>query len=213
MVSSQSLPASSSKLSQAKILGIIGSLLPFIGVFIPYAGLVLGLVGLVLILLALKYISDEVGEPRIFNYAIYSVVAGVVGYVVLVFFVVGVFLSGFLMRSLHRELPPISIPTYTWPYHALESLDLVGLIISIIAFLVLAWIVMIISTYFLRKSYSLVADRLGVELFRTVGLLYFIGAILLIVLVGGILILVALILQIIAFISLPESPPFKPQPA
>ncbi|MEM3806137.1 MAG: DUF996 domain-containing protein, partial [Desulfurococcus sp.] len=112
-----------------------------------------------------------------------------------------------------RELPPISIPTYTWPYHALESLDLVGLIISIIAFLVLAWIVMIISTYFLRKSYSLVADRLGVELFRTVGLLYFIGAILLIVLVGGILILVALILQIIAFISLPESPPFKPQPA
>ncbi|MEM0044393.1 MAG: DUF996 domain-containing protein, partial [Sulfolobales archaeon] len=86
MVSSQSLPASSSKLSQAKILGIIGSLLPFIGVFIPYAGLVLGLVGLVLILLALKYISDEVGEPRIFNYAIYSVVAGVVGYVVLVFF-------------------------------------------------------------------------------------------------------------------------------
>ncbi|MEM1633869.1 MAG: DUF996 domain-containing protein [Sulfolobales archaeon] len=212
MVSSQSLPASSSKLSQAKILGIIGSLLPFIGVFIPYAELVLGLVGLVLILLALKYISDEVGEPRIFNYAIYSV-ASVIGYVVLVFFVVRVFLSGFLMRSLHREFPPISIPTYTWPYHALESLDLVGLIISIIAFLVLAWIVMIISTYFLRKSYSLVADRLGVELFRTVGLLYFIGAILLIVLVGGILILVALILQIIAFISLPESPPFKPQPA
>jgi uncharacterized membrane protein len=47
-------------------------------------------------------------------------------------------------------------------------------------------------------------------MFGTVGRWYFYGALLVIVLVGFIIILIAEIFQIVAFFSLPESPP--PQP-
>jgi len=71
-------------------------------------------------------------------------------------------------------------------------------------------IVLIIAARFLRKGYERIAVRTGTEVFGTVGRWYFYGALLVIVLVGFIIILIAEILQIVAFFSLPESPP--PQP-
>jgi uncharacterized membrane protein len=69
------------------------------------------------------------------------------------------------------------------------------------------WIVLIIAARFLRKGYERIAVTTKTEMFRTVGRWYFYGALLVIVLVGFIIILIAEILQIVAFFSLPESPP------
>jgi hypothetical protein len=50
------------------------------------------------------------------------------------------------------------------------------------------------------------ATRLNIDSFRTTGTLYFVGALLSIVLVGFIILLVAYIFQIIAFFSIQEAP-------
>ncbi|WP_372838593.1 DUF996 domain-containing protein [Pyrococcus kukulkanii] len=64
---------------------------------------------------------------------------------------------------------------------------------------------MIIGSYFRKKSYELIAQYTGVDMFKTSGLLYFIGAILIIVFgIGALIMLVAAILEIVAFFSLPE---------
>jgi uncharacterized membrane protein len=72
------------------------------------------------------------------------------------------------------------------------------------------WAALIVSAWFLKRGYELIAVRTGTKTFRTVGRLYFYGALLVIVLIGVILAFVAVILQIKAFFSLPESPPAQP---
>jgi len=48
-------------------------------------------------------------------------------------------------------------------------------------------------------------------MFSTVGTLYLIGAALLIIMIGGLILIVAKVLEMIAFFSLPEKLPTKPQ--
>jgi uncharacterized membrane protein len=83
---------------------------------------------------------------------------------------------------------------------------------SLLAGLVAMWITLIIAARFLRKGYEGIADKTGTETFRKVGRWYYYGTWLAIVLVGFVLILIAAILQIVAFFSLPESPPSQPTP-
>ena len=72
------------------------------------------------------------------------------------------------------------------------------------------WVALIASGWFFKRGYELIAVRTGTKTFRTVGRLYFYGALLVIVLVGAVLAFVAAILQIKAFFSLQESPPSQP---
>jgi hypothetical protein len=72
------------------------------------------------------------------------------------------------------------------------------------------WAALIVSAWFLKKGYERIAVRTGTKTFRTVGRLYFYGALLIIVLIGAILAFIAAILQIKAFFSLSESPPSQP---
>jgi len=64
-----------------------------------------------------------------------------------------------------------------------------------------------VSAIFLRRSYERIGVRLNVNMFQTTGLVYLIGAALTIVLVGFLILLIAEILQIVAFFSIPEQLP------
>jgi uncharacterized membrane protein len=137
------------------------------------------IVGYILILIASKYISDELGDKSIFDNMLYAVIAGIVGVAAAAFIIfTGEMFSAFTFAAS----------------------SIAGLIVG----LAIAWIALIISSIFIRRAYATMATRLNVGTFRTAGLLYFIGAILTIVLVGFILLLVAAILQIIAFFSISE---------
>jgi len=68
-----------------------------------------------------------------------------------------------------------------------------------------------VSAIFLRRSYDKIGMRLNVNMFHTTGLLYLIGAALTIVIVGLLIVLIAEILQIVAFFSIPEQLP-SPMP-
>jgi uncharacterized membrane protein len=178
------------------MLGGIGSILTLL-LFAPnYSGAVLVIIGWILTIIAVKDISDAVKDRSIFTNAIISVVLAIVG-VVIFAIVVAATILGFIGLG---NLSPMTPPTIT-------NSNIVALITGIIAGLVVLWILGIVSAFFLRKSYTAISAKVNVGLFGTGALLYFIGAILTIILVGFILIFIAQILFIIAFFSLPDNPP------
>jgi len=151
----------------------------------------ISIVGYILILVATKYISDDLGDRSILNNMIYAVITAIVG----------VAAGAFLL--------------FSGLFFGIFTLG-VGAILGIIGGLIVVWIFLVISSLFIRRSYDAIATRLNVDYFRTAGTLYFVGALLTIVLVGFIILLVAYIFQIIAFFSMPDAsqPPVgQPTPA
>jgi len=182
-------------MKDAKILGGIGAILSLLS-FIPHIGVVLGIIGLVLILIAVKYISDIVRDSQIFKNMIIAIIAGIIGVALSFLMFFTVFIGIILGR---RAIPPRAGP-----------LAIIG---GMIAVLIVLWIAFIVEGVFIRRCYNRIAELTGVNVFKTTGLLYFIGAILVIVLIGGIVLLVAKILEAVSFFSLPETyTPVQPKP-
>ncbi len=167
------------KLSDAKLLGGIGSILQLI----PF----LSIVGYILTLIAVKYVSDEVKDSAIFNDMLYAVIAGIVGAAVGAFVLIFGVLSAVFTAG-------------------------IGVILGAIGFLAIAWVALIISSIFVRRAFGSIATKLNVGTFRTAGTLYFVGALLTIVIVGFLLLLVAFIMQIIAFFSIQDVQPVMQAP-
>lgn len=153
----------------------------------------LSIIGYILTLIAVKYISDELQDKTIFSDMLYAVITAIVGVVVgaLLFF------FGFIAS------------VFTFGLSA---------ILGAVAFLAIAWIAFIISAVFVKRAFDKMATRLNVGSFRTAGTLYFVGAILVIVLVGFLILFIAYIFQIVAFFSIQEGtqpgqgPPAPPGP-
>ncbi len=188
-------------LSQAKTLGGVGSILALLGI-VPSAGPVLSIAGLIMTLLAVKYISDILGDKRIFKNMIISVILAIGGIIVLVAFVFAAIARFIGIGNLFGAAQSAS-PT-------IPPSDIISLIAGLAIGLLAAWVLVIVSAVFLRMSYKSVAARLNVGLFSTAALLYLIGAALTIILIGFVLIFVAQILLVVAFFSLPDTPPMPP---
>ena len=142
----------------------------------------ISIVGYVLILIATKYVSDELGDKSIFDNMLYAVIAGIVGVAAAAFII----FTG----------AAFSAATFS-------GSAIAGAIVG----LAIAWIALIVSSIFIRRSYNAMATKLNISTFRTAGTLYFIGAILTIILVGLVVLLVAAIVQIIAFFAIPDTVP------
>jgi len=192
-------------LGQAKTLGGIGSILALLSGLLfwaPYSsGIVLLIVGLVLMLIAVKNIADTLGDQPIFNNMMYSVILAIIGPViaaVVVFAAAASFISAF------RGFNP---GTTTLPSGFFAAIGFIILAVVIL------WVCILISTIFLKRSYDTIAMKLRVDMFRTTGLLFLIGAATLIVAVGVVILFIAAILQVVAFFSIPEqvSPQMPPQ--
>jgi uncharacterized membrane protein len=175
-------------ISQAKIYGGVGSILVLLA-FIPTVGWIISVIGFILTLLAVKYISDDLHDNTIFNNMIIAVALSI-----LAFIVVGVIVAASVFgyigidRAVGTSAPALG-----------------ALIGSLIIGLVIGWILLVVSSYFLRKTYNTMSVRLNVGMFRTAALIYFIGAILTIIVIGLLLILIAQILFIIAYFSIPDN--------
>ena len=192
-------------MNEVKMLGGIGALLTVL-TLAPTAGFVLGIVGAVLMLVAVKYASEILGDPKIFTNMLYAVIIGIIGLVIAVGAVASAVFQamglGYLSSSL-AFTPPSSV----------SAGDVAGLIGTVLFGLAAVWVCFIVSSIFLRRSYTELGKRLNVGLFGTAALLYLIGAALLIVLIGFILIFVAEILLIVAFFSTDTQAPAPVQPA
>ncbi|MCX9010647.1 MAG: DUF996 domain-containing protein [Candidatus Methanoperedens sp.] len=189
-----------SSLAQAKTLGEIGSILMLL-TLIPYAGGAIRLVGLVLVLVSVKYISDALADKSIFKNMLISVILAIVGLIIGVIFAAAVFFSFY--RGFTGPFEPSIF------MHPRFFTFVTAFFLAIIPI----WIFFIISAVFLKKSYDTIASKLNISMFRTSALLYLVGAVLVIVLVGFIIIFIAEILQAVAFFSMPEQMPQPSQPA
>jgi len=195
-------------LNEVKNLGGIGSILVLLAI-VPTVGVVLAIVGLILVLVALKYASDILGDSRIFMNMLYAVILGIIGLVVGVVAVVAVVFQAIGLGYLSSSF------AYTGPTTVTPG-NIMGLVGSILLGLVAIWICFLVSSIFLRRSYGELGRRLNVGLFGTAALLYLIGAVLTIILIGFLLIFVADILFIVAFFTInTQMPPPMPsaQPA
>ena len=149
---------------------------------------VLNIIGYILVLIATKYVSDELGDKSIFDNMLYAVITGIIGAAAAAFIIItGAAFSAVTLRA--------------------------SAIAGVIVGLAIAWIALIFSAVFIRRAFNAMATRLNVGTFKTAGLLYFIGAILVIALgLGFIILFVAAIIQIVAFFGIPESVPgMQPQ--
>lgn len=194
-------------LSNAKILGGIGAILSLIGVFVPVIGMFLPIVGIILIAIAVKTIADEAKRPDIMkNYIIYLIMSIIAIVSIPMIMMITVGSSSFALMDMFSQTGETVDPT--------AAMDIMGTLLGgCLVALVVAFIFYVISAIFYRKAYSEIAQYTGVSLFGTTGTVYLVGAILMIIGIGIFVILVARILEIISFFSLPDTLDAQGMPA
>lgn len=184
----------------SKTLGGVGALLMVIGPFLGASTGVLGLIGLILVMIALKGLSDHYNDAGIFNNALYGFIMAIIGGVV---FVAGIVVAAVgLLTDLGIEVAdwgdPAAFSNINW--EELVTWDILEPhIAAIVGSLVALFVFVVVASVFLRRSFTSLSAKTGVNLFSTVGLLTLIGAVLTIIVVGFLLLWVAEILLIVAF--------------
>jgi uncharacterized membrane protein len=201
----------------SKNLGGVGAILMFIGVLpwiAPY-GWLIALVGLILAMTGFKGLADYYQDAGVFNNALYGLIAGIVGGVVALGTIILIVLT-----SLTDFLYTV-FPNWNGDWSALSGLTpdtsnlslsaIVPFITGLFAALLVIWIFAIIGFYFVRRSLTSLSAKSGVGLFSTAGLLMLIGAVLIIAVgIGLLLIWIAMLILAIAFFQLK---PQQTQPA
>lgn len=182
-------------LSQGKTLGGVGAILVLFTA-VPSVGWVLGIAGFVMILMAVNYISQAVGDHKIYSNMIVSVLLAIGAIAVGTVTVIG---------TVFRVL---GMGTFVGPNFVLNPNiavgDWLGLAGAVIAGLAVVWAILIASAVFFRRSLNSISHKVNVKMFETTGLLYLIGAATAIIAVGFLLILVAEILLAVSFFSINE---------
>ncbi len=193
------------KLGQAKILGGIGALLSLL-VFVPTVGAIIGLVGLILVFIAVKYISEETKDHAIFHNYLMNFIFDIIA----IGAVIGIMIASFGLAGGMSWVNAIQGQNFNDfnSFWASFSTIFLGCALA----LVVAWVMLIIGALYLRKSYNSIAEHTKVDLFKTTGLVNFIGAATLIIIIGAFIIIIARILEIVSYFSLPENLPQAPMP-
>jgi len=203
-------------LKEAKKMGMIGSFFMLMGslimlhmtlsipspTIIPIAYLVgLSIFGIemasIFVFLAVKRISNAVNDREIYYNVLVWIILQVLG-IAIYFYAIHVFLSK--LEMIIRSFFDIFAGPDTIKFNTI----LVALW-PLIAGLIYGWAALIISAWFLKRCYERIAVRTGTEIFGAVGYWYYWGTRLAIVFVGLIFIVIALILQFMAFYFLPSS--------
>jgi uncharacterized membrane protein len=205
----------------SKTLGGVGALLMFIGVlpYINYFGII-PLIGAILVLVALYGFARIYKENGIFDNALYGIIAGIVGVVLSIVIGIAIVLPNikdFLMKlfpSWNGDWSTItSLQGMTPNTHNIHFGDVIPFITAAIVILVTLWIFAIIATFLYRRSLKQLSAKTNVKLFSTTGMLLLIGAVLIIAIGFGLLLMwiATLILAIAFFRMKPQEtqPPTK----
>ncbi|MDE1852643.1 MAG: DUF996 domain-containing protein [Thaumarchaeota archaeon] len=194
-------------LNEVKTYGGVGSLLLLLA-FVPTVGFILAIAGAILVLVAVKYASDIFGDPKIFNNMLFAIILGVVALVIGVVAVVAVVFQAIGLGYLSSSFVAVH------PTANMGAGNFIGIVSAVLLGLAAVWVCLLLSSIFVRRSYSELGKRLNVGMFGTAALLYLIGAALAIVIVGFVLIFIAEILLVVAFFSIntqmPMNQPMQP---
>jgi uncharacterized membrane protein len=192
-------------LDSDKTLGGIGAILIVVGMIIPF----LGIIGIIMVLIAMRGLAEYYGDPSIFKDALYALIFGIIGIIVLGSLIVSIFFVTNI-SSVTTTFPTASIlPSVGQSTGA--TLSIVGILIAAVIAL---FIFYLLEAIFMRRAFDKLADKSGEGIFRTAGLLLLIGAVLTIILIGLVLIFVAWILAIVGYFGLkPKAQPTTAPPS
>jgi uncharacterized membrane protein len=192
----------------SKNFSAVGALLIVIGVILgfvwSYSGVV-SLIGIILLLIGLKGLANFYKEDGIFNNALYSIIIAIVGCVVGIGVIVITAVS-----ALADILPGIDLTNIedwgnvgndvTTLFADIDFSSIFGLLGALLVGLIIFYIVLIVSMFFLRKSMNQLSEKSGIGLFGTAGILMLIGAI--IPVIGLLIIFIGIILATWAFFQI-----------
>jgi len=153
-------------------------LLGGIGAILTLVGL--GFVGFILKLFAVKDIAEATGRGEIFSKYLWAAILNIIAALILVATIWGTMFAMGFSES---------------PEGIIGAMGMGGIIAAIIMF---------IGVWFMKQSYDMISEETGVGTFHTTALLYLAGAILVPVGLGLVILLVAAVLEIVAFFSLPD---------
>jgi uncharacterized membrane protein len=171
-------------LESGKNLAGIGSI--FLVIPVPF----LSIVGIILVLVGMKNLSKAYNDESIWKNTLYAVIFGIIGIVASSLTLFSLFFGGIFAST------ALGVG---------DTAGIAGFFAGLIIFLVVAFIFYILEAIYIRRAFDSLANRSGVSLFRTGGMLLLIGAILTIVLVGLFLIFIAWILILVAFFQIPTT--------
>jgi len=192
-------------MTTAKMMGIMGSLLVFIGVLINFflrfddtntfsfiIMIIFFITGILIVLISMKFISDETKNDTIFtSYFLYSIL-----------WIVALCMPFIILASIN-ENPSVTSTIY---------------LIVLITVGIIARCILIVAACFLTRSFKHLAKYEKNTMFNTIGPLYIAGTSLILPLfiiaeilnvqtlpvIGGIFLLIAAVIQIVAFSIMPE---------
>lgn len=189
-----------------RILGVIGTLLMIIGGLAGRFSAILFLVGLALLILAFHGLADLYQDRSIFNNMIFGGIVFVVGVVVAI--VIFVVTAVGLMTKLGLPSSGWSDPT-VWRsvnWNTVDWNSLVPYIAAVAVALLILFVFTVFAAVLIRRSLKSLAEKSGTHLFATSGTVLMVGAVLTIILIGFIIIWIALVLLLVAFIELKQGP-------
>ena len=179
------LPTQRVNISTQKMLGGIGYILMMLS-WMPRIGIFLALVGFVLWLISMYQLSDVLRKPSIFQKVLIGFILGIVGVVIALAF--GLMTGVSLFASVRGETGAI-----------------LGLGLGVASAILVAYAALVVSFYFYKEAYDILAQATAHNLFNIAGLLMFIGAITIILFgLGALLIIVGYIVLAVAFFTAPN---------
>jgi uncharacterized membrane protein len=171
-------------LREGKAIGAAASVLLLIGFGTNPGNFLAIFLGLVLLLVSAKNVSEQTGDK------VYTDIQWAV-----VFLITGAVVGFVVVFSALSSLVNFGS----------GSLDLASFTETVVIGLIVVSVFFIIAAIFTRRSYNAIARKLGVNLFRTAGTLFLVGAVLIMALgIGFIIIFAAIGVQLAAFLSLPD---------
>jgi len=186
MIEQGNLPTRRVNISTQKMLGGIGSILILL-VFMPgTVATLLGIVGVVLWFISIYQLSNILGKPSIFKKVLIGFILNIVGTVI-------AFAFGLMAL----------IPLFVSPKN--ETGAILGLGLGVAFAILVAYATLVVSLYFYKEAYKILAQATAQNLFKIGGLLLFIGAITIILFgLGAFLIIVGYIVLAVAFFTAPN---------
>jgi len=179
------LPTQRVNISTQKMLGGIGYILMMLS-WMPRIGIFLALVGFVLWLISMYQLSDVLRKPSIFQKVLIGFILGIVGVVIALAF--GLMTGVSLFASVRGETGAI-----------------LGLGLGVASAILVAYAALVVSFYFYKEAYEILAQAIAHNLFKIGGLLLFIGAITTILFgLGLLLMIVGYIVLAVAFFTAPN---------
>jgi len=185
MMEQGDLPTQRVNISTQKMLGGIGSVLILLS-WVPRIGIFLGIVGSVLWLISMYQLSNILRKPSIFQKVLIGFILNIAGIVIA--FAFGL-MAGILSFAIMRD----------------ETGAILGLGSGFVIAAIVAYAIIVVSFYFYKQAYEILASATTQNLFKIAGLLMFIGAIAIILFgLGALLIFVGYIVLAVAFFTAPN---------